>query len=138
LKQKPGFWRYLAIILYDALLLVSVLFFATLLILPFNAGIAFDKEQFLYPAYLFSVSFLFYGWFWTHGGQTLGLQVWKSRVLNRRMKALNWTEALIRFMVAILSWSCLGLGVFWILIDRNRRTWHDMISNTEIYLDLKK
>jgi uncharacterized RDD family membrane protein YckC len=138
LKAKPGFWRYLAIIIYDALLLLSVLFFATLLILPFNSGIAFNQEQFLYPFYLFIVSFLFYGWFWTHGGQTLGLQAWKSRALNRRMKALSWKEALIRFLVAIVSWSCLGLGFFWILIDKNRRTWHDIASKTQIYLDTKK
>jgi uncharacterized RDD family membrane protein YckC len=138
LKAKPGFWRYLAIIIYDALLLLSVLFFATLLILPFNSGIAFNQEQFLYPLYLFIVSFLFYGWFWTHGGQTLGLQAWKSRVLNRRMKALSWKEALIRFLVAIISLSCLGLGFFWILIDKNRRTWHDIASKTQIYLDTKK
>jgi uncharacterized RDD family membrane protein YckC len=135
LKPKPSFFRYLAIIFYDALLLLAVLFFATLLILPFNAGIAFSPEQFLYPAYLVLVSFLYYGWFWTHGGQTLGLKAWKARVVSSQSQPITWRQALCRYVSAIISWVCLGFGFWWVLIDKQRRSWHDLASKTELFMD---
>jgi uncharacterized RDD family membrane protein YckC len=133
LKSKVGFFRYLAIIFYDALLLLAVLFFVTLLILPFNAGIAFSREQFLYPVYLVFVSFLFYSWFWTHGGQTLGLRAWKVKVLTENYQAISWPQACIRFIIALFSFGLLGLGFLWILVDKNQRSWHDIVSKTGLY-----
>jgi uncharacterized RDD family membrane protein YckC len=133
LKPKPGLSRYLAIIFYDALLLLAVLFFATLLILPFNAGIAFSKEQFLYPIYLGFVSFLFYGWFWTHGGQTLGLKAWKTKVLTEGRQPISWRQAFIRFIAALFSFGIFGFGILWILVDKNQRSWHDIVSKTGLY-----
>ncbi|VAW78142.1 FIG023103: Predicted transmembrane protein, partial [hydrothermal vent metagenome] len=41
-------------------------------------------------------------------------------------------QALLRFMVAIPSTLLLGLGYFWMLIDRDRLTWHDRYSETRI------
>ena len=73
----------MAAIVYDLFLLTAVLFVATAIALPLNAGAAFTSGQYLYPVYLLAVSFLFFGWFWTHGGQTLGMRAWKIIVLNR-------------------------------------------------------
>jgi len=45
-KQKwPGFFRRLAAIFYDLFLLLAVLFLATAIELPFNAGEAFQPEH---------------------------------------------------------------------------------------------
>ncbi|MGH8477676.1 MAG: hypothetical protein ACRER2_18250 [Methylococcales bacterium] len=62
-----GLKRRLAAIVYDSFVLTGLLFFATGLIAPFNAGQAIRPDQWLLPAYLISVSFLFFGWFRTHG-----------------------------------------------------------------------
>ncbi len=88
-----------------------------------------------YPCYLLAVSFIFYGWFWTHGGQTLGLKAWKIKVLTLDKKPLNWKHALIRFLATLLSWSVFGLGFLWILVDKNRLSWHDHLSNTAVFYD---
>ncbi len=138
--QKPeveslstaGFFRRLAALLYDLLLLVALLFFATALLLPFNAGEAFTRDQIFYPIYLLVVSFLFYGWFWTHGGQTLGCRAWKIKVLTLNQQPINWQQALVRFISALL---CCGLGFLWILVDKKRRGWHDYFSKTTVFLD---
>jgi uncharacterized RDD family membrane protein YckC len=124
----------LAIIFYDALLLLAVLFFATLIILPFNAGIAFSKGQFLYSAYLIFVSFLYYGWFWTHSGQTLGLKAWKTKVLTEDYQPISWRQAFIRLVVALFSYGLFGLGFLWILVDKDRRSWHDVVSKTGLFM----
>lgn len=133
--SAPGFLRRLAAILYDLFLLIALLFVATALLLPLNGGEAFTAQQFFYPLYLLIISFLFYAWFWTHGGQTLGLRAWKIKVLTLDMKPISWKQALFRFAVAILSWGLFGLGFFWILIDKNRLSWHDHLSKTAMFFD---
>jgi uncharacterized RDD family membrane protein YckC len=45
---------------------------------------------------------------------------------------MTWRQALIRFLVAILSWGACGLGVLWILVDKDKRTWHDRASGTRV------
>ncbi|TRW91323.1 RDD family protein [Candidatus Methylobacter oryzae] len=133
--SKPGFLRRLAATLYDILLLIGLLFVATALLLPFNGGQAFTAQQFFFPLYLLLVSFFFYAWFWTHGGQTLGLRAWKIKVLTLDMRPISWEQALFRFAAAIISWSFCGLGILWILIDKDQCSWHDHLSKTAIFFD---
>lgn len=133
--KTPGFFRRSAAMLYDGLLLLAVLFFATALVLPLNRGHAFSSENLYYPFYLLIVSFLFYGWFWTHGGQTLGLRAWKLKILTFERQPVSWRQALLRFIGALLSWSMMGLGFVWILIDRQNRGWHDHLSKTAVFFD---
>lgn len=126
----PGFWRRMAAVLYDSLLLLALLFFATALILPLNSGEAFTSEQAYYPAYLSIVGFLFYGWFWTHGGQTLGLRSWKLKLVTNTHRPLTWKHVLLRFAGACISWLFFGMGFIWILIDKKKLAWHDRLSGT--------
>jgi len=119
--------------MYDLLLLIAVLFFATALLLPFNSGEAFTSKQFFYPLYLLLVSFFFYAWFWTHGGQTLGLRAWHMKVLTLEQQPLTWRQAFLRFICAILSWLLLGIGFLWILFDKKRYALHDHLSQTTVF-----
>ena len=136
LLSAPGFLRRLAAQVYDLLLLIALLFLATALLLPFTAGEAISAQQTLiYRIYLAVISFLFYGWFWTHGGQTLGLRAWKIKVLTFDQKPISWIQALLRFASALVSWSFFGLGFLWILADKNRRSWHDHLSKTALFFD---
>jgi uncharacterized RDD family membrane protein YckC len=128
----------LAAIIYDLFLLLAVLFVATALILPFNGGAAFSTQQIVYPIYLLIISFLFYGWFWTHGGQTLGLRAWRIKVQTFNQKNLTWKLALLRFIAAIPSWLFLGLGFLWVLIDKDHHSWHDYLSGTALFFDDSK
>ena len=117
-------------IIYDALLLLAVLFFATAIALPFNSGQAFSADQAFFSLYLFGVSYLFYSWFWTHGGQTLGMRAWKITLANAAGDRILWQQAALRFFAALLSWACLGLGFLWCLFDKNKLCWHDRLSGT--------
>ena len=137
--SAPGFLRRLAAQIYDFFLLIALLFLATALLLPFTTGEAVSAQQLLiYRIYLAVISFFFYGWFWTHGGQTLGLRAWKIKVLTLDQKPISWNQALLRFATAIVSWGFFGLGFLWILIDKNRRGWHDHLSKTTLFIDPQK
>ena len=107
--------------------------------MAFNQGNAIEPGQALYPYYvscLLVICFCFYGWFWTHGGQTLGMKTWKMKLQLDNGQSITWMLALIRFIAALISWSAAGLGFLWSMFDPQRRTWHDIASNC-VLLDLR-
>ena len=82
--------------------------------------------------YLLAVAFAFYGWFWTHGGQTLGMRAWRLQVVRTWGGALSWRHALLRYSAAMVSWAVLGLGFLWVALSRRRLAWHDRWSGTRL------
>jgi len=130
--------RMLAII-YDLFLLLALLYIATSAVMVFNQGNAIVPGHPLYAFYvscLLIISFCFYGWFWTHGGQTLGMKTWKMKLQRNNGDAVTWPLAFIRFITAVFSWSAAGLGFFWSLFNPQKRTWHDIASNC-VLVDLR-
>ena len=138
--KYTGLFRRLLAIIYDLFLLIALLFIATAVMMVFNQGHAIERGQPLYPfyiAYLLTISFIFYGWFWTHGGQTLGMRTWKMRLQQDNGNAVTWPLALIRFITAIFSWLAAGTGFFWSLFSPQKRTWHDIASKS-VLIDLRQ
>lgn len=122
--------RRLAAILYDTFLLVAVLFFAAALPLLFSSGEASGRFNPWMTAWLLLVGFLFFGWFWTHGGQTLGMRAWRIQIRSTAGGTVTWRHALLRYLAALLSWAAFGLGFWWSMIDQKRLAWHDRCSGT--------
>lgn len=81
---------------------------------------------------------LFFTWFWTHGGQTLGMRSWRIRVVDSEGSTINPAQAAKRYAAAFLSWFVFGLGFVWILFDRDKHSWHDRISGTYLVLTEKR
>ena len=54
----------------------------------------------------FAVGLGFFGWFWTRGGQTLGMRAWNLRVQRPDGSAVRWPIATLRFGVLLLTWMC--------------------------------
>ena len=126
---------------YDGLLLFGVLFFATALVL-LAARVVFDQdipsENPLFQLYLVAVSYLYFAWFWIHGGQTLGMKAWRMRVQRVDGSRITWRDALVRFVAALISWMAAGLGHLWVLVDPERRAWHDRLSATVLVTVVKR
>ncbi|PHS70284.1 MAG: hypothetical protein COB23_03990 [Methylophaga sp.] len=130
---KPSIFRYLMIMLYDSLLLLSVLLLASVVAVAFNEGDAIRSNSPFFLIYLLFVSGFFYSWFWTHGGQTLGLRAWKVQLTSDDHHHVTWNQAILRFIMAIISWVPLGLGFWWQWIDKANRSWPDIVSNTQLH-----
>lgn len=75
---------------------------------------------------------LFFGFFWTHSGQTLGMQAWRIRVQNADGSAISWRQSLLRFGTAPFALLALGLGYLYMLVDKERRTLPDIVSNSQV------
>ena len=134
--RYAGLTRGLLIILYDLFLLAALLFIATVVAMIVNRG-PIEPGEHLFSLYLLAVSFGFYGWFWTHGGQTLGMKTWKTRLQRQDGRPVTWRLALIRFVTAIISWLAAGIGLLWALFDPQKRCWHDIASHC-VLVDLRK
>jgi len=135
---RCGLLRRLAAVAYDSLLLLAVLFIASAAVLPLTGGEAVRARNPLFTSYIFFVAFFFFGWFWTHGGQTLGMRAWRIRVQRYDGRAISWWQALLRYLVAYVSWAAAGLGFLWALVDREKLTWHDRYSESVLVVLPKK
>lgn len=121
--------KQFAAMVYDSLLIVALLFIATAIALIFNGGEAFESSP-LYSLFLLLIIFIFYAWFWSKSGQTLGMRVWKIRIVSEFGGNPGWQIGILRLLSAIISLLPLGLGYWWRLFKPY--TWHDRLSQTRI------
>ena len=139
-----GLMRRLAAMFYDSLLCIALMMVVTLFYQQVLLRLLYGSDQLkvladagrldidplLSTLLLFSL-FGFFAKFWTHSGQTLGMQVWGIRIQNADGTAIDLWQALLRFLIALVSLLCLGMGYWWMLLDKQNRTWHDMYSESQ-------
>jgi len=136
-----SFWRRLAAMAYDILLLLSVLLLATaIIVIPLGmvTGEGQIADSLIYRLYLLLLIVGYFIWPWLRGGQTVGMRSWRARLVSMDGEEIGLKQLLIRFIAALLSWAVLGLGFFWVLIDPAKLAWHDRLSNTRLILVDKK
>lgn len=136
----PGLVRRLMAVVYDSILVIAILFLATITAIIINGGEAIDSSHPYYGVfvlYLFAISFFYYCWFWTQSGQTLGMKTWKIGIRDsRNQQRPSWRQASIRALTGLIAYGIFGLGLVWSLLDKDKRAWHDMASHTEL-IDLR-
>jgi len=69
----------------------------------------------------------FYLWFWTHGGQTVGMRAWRLRVQNSDGSAISITQALLR-----LATAAFGLGNLQVPFDTKNRAFQDHWARCDV------
>jgi uncharacterized RDD family membrane protein YckC len=154
-NPPAGVRRRLAAILYDALLAVAIVM--GLVLLPASILITFahlDTHSTLYLVaillWLYLVMLGFFGWFWTHGGQTLGMRSWRLKLVTVDGGAVDWKAAWLRFTLGLPAWTLLILGSYyaksfpiagpaallaglgWLLLDQWPGGWRERLSGTRM------
>ena len=137
--------RRLAAMFYDFLLCVALMMVITLIYQQAILRLIYGSEQLqaiseaggldvdpILGSLLLLSLFAFFAKFWTHSGQTLGMQVWGIRIQNRDGSAIDLWQVLLRFFIAIPSFFLGGLGYLWMLWDKDQRTWHDRYSDSVV------
>lgn len=154
--------KRLLAIFYDSFLLIAVLFLAMAVMLLFSGGHQFEAGNPFLTLYLLLVSYVFFGWFWTHGGQTLGMRAWKLRIQQADGETISWRQVTIRFVSGLPAWIVFFIGIalsagiplhryhwleylsnlskelilivgmVWLVIDQWPNGWRDKLSNTQI------
>ena len=161
-KTHAGALRQLIASIYDGLLLIAVLLIASAITVPLTQAGIISPENPILKLYIFTVCFLFYAWFWVHGGQTLGMHVWHIRLEQNDGRSLTWRQAFIRFISGLPAWAIficslirfyvpeqyqvnffpgwlmtikpvwLLLGCTWVVIDHWKTSWRDKLTGTHI------
>jgi len=126
--------RRLAAGAYDLLLLAGLLMILGIAVLMLRSGAAVPAGTPWFQGLVLLVCGVFYAGFWWRGGQTLGMRSWRLRVQKTDGSPLDLATAVLRFAAALLSVLPAGLGLLWILADRERRAWHDHLTGTRVVL----
>ncbi|MBV0934125.1 RDD family protein [Marinobacterium weihaiense] len=131
-----AFIKRLMAMVYDGLLVIALWMVIGGIGVALNDGEAISLESSsrmavaLFNSALFCATFLFFGFFWTRNGQTLGMLAWRLRIQTMAGGRLSWGQALVRFMLAIPSLGLCGLGFMWMLLTDERLTLHDRWSGS--------
>lgn len=131
--HASSFLRRLGAIIYDTLLVLALLILATIPFIAARGGEFVEpQDNFGFQLTLLAVMYAFFVGFWTRKGRTLGMQSWGLQVEAVGGGRPSPGQATLRFFAAILSWAVVGLGFLWQLVDRDKLTWHDRLSNTRL------
>jgi uncharacterized RDD family membrane protein YckC len=109
--------RRLAALVYDGILLLALLFVATLAVLPLSGGEAITTAAqgpaaYLYRAYLALLAGVYFGWSWTRTGQTLGMRSWRIRLVGGDGTPPRWPSAALRFSFGCALMLAAGSGIW--------------------------
>src|SRR6266542_4032026 len=81
---------------------------------------------------ILGIVYFVYFWSASGNGQTLGMRVFKLRVIRTDGSALTMTQAAIRWVGLLVSFLVILIGVIWVAFDPNKQGWHDKIADTYV------
>ena len=87
--------KRIAASIYDLFLLLGVWFAVGSFAVWINGGII--EVKWIGPSLVLTSTWIFYGYFWTHGGKTLGMAVWKFEIYSIDENKINLQKVSIRF-----------------------------------------
>jgi uncharacterized RDD family membrane protein YckC len=121
---SPSFWRRVFCGLYEQLVLLGVI--ALTFLLPnLGLGVLFGiaLPSWLTFLYLYILLGIYFVWYWTKSGQTLAMQTWRIRIIDKDGCTLNRRQAIWRYIFGSL-WilPCVALqAIFhlerWLIIE---------------------
>ena len=126
--MTPGLARRLAAMLYEALLLAAVGFFAAWLFFFASGGrdATSGWTRYLLQAFIVAVFAAYFLWCWLRGGQTLAMKAWRIRLVE-----VTPRKAILRFVYALALFPA---SIAWALFDRDRQFLHDRLAGTRLVL----
>jgi len=122
----------MAIIVYDFVIVISLLMLATLLAMLAGFGGRTAMQDPAYTVYLLSIWFFYLAWCWHKGGMTVGMRAWRVKIEDESGNQPGWGKSTIRFLASLLSAAAAGVGFAWALVDSRKRSWHDILSGTRL------
>lgn len=142
---RAGFFKRIAAIVYDLLIVVVLAMVVTFLnlilistldsngiidISAYQDPSAFLNAQWWFKVEIVAAIWFFYAWFWYDGGQTLGMRSWRLKVESNDGQPLTFKRTGLRAIYAIL-----GLGNIMVLFTgKNKQALQDKLTNTRVVM----
>lgn len=131
-SAEPSFRRRLVSLLYESLVVFSILLIGFLMPEIVLSGFGMMISPKLMWVHVVLLLMAYFVWCWLNGGQTLPMKTWKLRVVNADGRPLRPLQAVFRYSLAWPSMLFFGIGIIWAFFDRDRQFLHDRIAGTRI------
>lgn len=128
----PGIRRRLISMLYEGLVVFSILLIGFLLPQIVLSGFGFSLAPRTLWLHVLLLLMAYFVWCWLNGGQTLPMKTWKLRVANADGAPPRPLQATLRYLAAWPSILLFGIGIVWALFDKDGQFLHDRIAGTRI------
>ena len=120
--------KRIAASIYDLFLLLGVWFAVGSFAVWINGGII--EVKWIGPSLVLTSTWIFYGYFWTHGGKTLGMAVWKFEMYSIDENKINFQKVSIRFFSNIITILLGGIPLVFMYFSKNNLSLSDYLSKT--------
>ena len=133
-EYKPAsFLRRILALFYDTLLLTGIIL-GYLLLVTIMFGDTFEsisERIFLQFSYLI-LGVIFFTYFWkVNKGQTLGMQVWKIRIVGDENKEPSTKNLIYRSLFGLVFNLAFGSNYLYIFFNKDRKSINDLLSKTK-------
>ncbi len=79
------------------------------------------------------IPLVYFPYYWARSGQTPGMKMMRVKVVRDRDGGpITSGQAILRLIGYWVSGFVFGLGYVWILIDKRKRGWHDLMAGTVV------
>ena len=125
--------KRIASTIYDLFLLLGVWFLVGSIALGVKylfAGEVKALNPNLGMALVILSTWSFYAYFWTHGGKTLGMAVWKFEIYSLDNNKINLKQVSIRFFFNLITFLLVGLPLIAMYFSKRNLSLSDSLSGT--------
>lgn len=130
--SQPSWFRRIAILIYEFLLLLALLGAATLIFIVILGDSTQGLKHYLLQLSLWLIAGFYFVISWTKVGQTLAMKTWKVKLQTADGHLLNLNLAICRYLLATLSLLLFGVGFIWAIFDGDGVYLHDRLLATHL------
>ncbi|GLS03958.1 RDD family protein [Chitiniphilus shinanonensis] len=124
-STAAGWWRRFFALWYEGLLVVPVVLLLSvppvavqaliqgLLGQPLTGMVDHPVAHAISFAWMLGMLFLYFGWCWRHGGQTLAMKTWRICLVDVAGGVPSWRALFLRFALGLLCYA--PLGPLWLM-----------------------
>ena len=97
------------------------------------AAAAFGGVFILFYLLAIAVGIGYWVYFWGTTGSTLGMRLFRLRVVDAQTGApIGIARAIVRWLMTLVnSWACY-IGWIWVAFDARKQGWHDKVANSVV------
>lgn len=132
-------WRRLAAFVYDLLNVVGISFLLAAGLIPLMSSLVNNGDPIgqlpvaVSASYFFIIVFFFNMIFWRKKRQTLGMKAWGLVLVNElNTGPVSVGQCILRIGISFFSIALAGFGYWWMLWDKQEKTWQDHASYTRV------
>ena len=131
---NAGLMRRLLALLYDSILIIGIYMSYVILVTYLNGSALESQLEILFLQFSFIIFiFLFYCYFLKfNNGQTLGMQVWKIKLVSSGNEEININKMVLRCALSMIFSLVFLSNFIFIIFNKERKTLGDYFSKTKL------